>query len=140
VEPHTIEYQILLQFLVKKDGIKAGNLAKQLGVPHSTINSALKRMEERQLLKWNHYGEIQLLEKGNNELQHAEVHHHLIELFLVDTLNLTPEEAYRESFILGPHFSCNVIKRICDKYGHPGTCPLNHPIPYYPACHQHDGE
>jgi DtxR family Mn-dependent transcriptional regulator len=137
VEPNTLEYRILMQFLVERNGIKAGDLAKRLDERHSTINSALKRMEERQLVKWNHYGAIELLEKGMDALKHAEVHHHLIEVYLVDTLELTPEEAHEESFRLAPHVSCTMIKRICDKYGNPATCPSKHDIPDYPGCHVH---
>jgi len=95
-------------------------------------------MEERQLVKWNHYGEIELLDKGIGALKHAEVHHHLIEVYLVDTLGLAPEEAHEESFRLAPHFSCTMIKRICDKYGNPGKCPSNHVIPDFPLCHNHN--
>ncbi len=137
VEPNTLEYRILMQFLLEKRGIKPGDLAKRLEERHSTINSALKRMEARQLIKWKHYGEIELQEKGIDELKHAEVHHHLIEVYLVETLNLTPEEAHEESFQLAPHVSCTMIKRICDKYGNPTTCPLKHEIPKCPACHGH---
>lgn len=138
VEPNTLEYRILMQFL-REDGktIMPGNLAKQFDIRHSTINSALKRMEERGLIKWNHYGSIELLDKGVNALKHEEVHHHLIEVFLVDTLDLTPDEAHEESFRLAPFFSCTMIQRICNKYGNPKQCPMNHDIPEYPACHDH---
>ncbi|NMC05384.1 MAG: metal-dependent transcriptional regulator, partial [Candidatus Lokiarchaeota archaeon] len=128
---------ILMQFLQEKRGIKAGELAKRLNTSHSTINSALKRMGERQLVKWKHYGDIELDEKGINALKHAEVHHHLIEVYLVDTLGLAPEQAHEESFRLAPHVSCTMIKRICDKYGNPATCPSKHAIPEFPACHEH---
>ncbi len=137
VEPNTLEYRILMQFLVEKNGIKPGELAKRFNISHSTINSALKRMGERNLVKWNHYGVIELLEKGTDALKHAEVHHHLIEVYLVDTLGLTPDEAHDESFRLAPHVSCTMIKRICDKYGNPATCPSKHDIPDFPACHEH---
>nr|MDO8085035.1 metal-dependent transcriptional regulator [Candidatus Sigynarchaeum springense] len=137
IEPNTLEYRILTQFLLEKQGIKAGELARRLNTSHSTINSALKRMEARQIIKWNHYGVIELLQKGVAELKHAEVHHHLIEVYLVDTLGLTPGEAYEESFRLAPHVSCTMIKRICDKYGNPATCPSKHAIPEFPGCHGH---
>ncbi|HME54417.1 MAG TPA: iron dependent repressor, metal binding and dimerization domain protein [Candidatus Lokiarchaeia archaeon] len=138
VEPNSLEYRILMHFLREHEtAIMPGNLAKQFDIRHSTINSALKRMEERRLIRWNHYGSIELLEDGLNALKHEEVHHHLIEVFLVDTLALTPEEAHEESFRLAPHFSCMMIQRICNKYGNPRQCPSNHVIPEYPACHDH---
>ncbi|MBN2153492.1 MAG: metal-dependent transcriptional regulator [Candidatus Lokiarchaeota archaeon] len=137
IEPDTLEYRILMAFLEHKAGIKPGDLAKRFKIRHSTINSALKRMEARDLVKWKHYGEFELLEKGFEELRHAEVHHHLIEVYLVESLGMTPAEAHEESFRLAPHVSCTMIKRICDKYGNPATCPLNHEIPHFPGCHGH---
>jgi DtxR family Mn-dependent transcriptional regulator len=138
VEPNTLEYRILMQFLLEKNGIKPGDLSKRFDIRHSTINSALKRMESRELIKWEHYGDIMLLEKGLDELKHAEVHHHLLEVYLVNTLHLTPDEAHDESFRLAPHVSCTMIKRICDMYGNPAECPSKHAIPDFPACHAHE--
>jgi Mn-dependent DtxR family transcriptional regulator len=132
-----LEYRILMSFLAVKSAIKPGDLAKRLCSRHSTINSALKRMEERGLVTWKHYGEIELLEKGIDELKHAEVHLHLFEVYLVESLGMTPEEAQDESFRLAPHVSCTMIKKICDKYGNPATCPSNHEIPDFPGCHLH---
>jgi DtxR family Mn-dependent transcriptional regulator len=137
VEPNTLEYRILMQFLREKGGIKPGDLSKRFDIRHSTINSALKRMESRGLIKWNHYSVIELLDKGFDELKHAEVHHHLIEVYLYETLHMTPDEAHEESFRLAPHVSCTMIKRICDKYGNPAKCPSKHEIPDFPACHGH---
>ncbi|MEX2684812.1 MAG: metal-dependent transcriptional regulator [Candidatus Sigynarchaeota archaeon] len=137
VEPNTLEYRILMQFLLEKRGIKAGELARRLNTSHSTINSALKRMAERELVKWKHYGNIELDKKGIDALKHIEVHHHLIEVYLVDTLAMTPEDAHAESFRIAPHVSCTMIKRICNKYGNPATCPSKHVIPEFPGCHDH---
>ncbi len=137
VEANTLEYKILLQFSREMRSLRPGDLAKRLDVRHSTVNSALQRMETLQLLKWNHYGVIELLGKGKDALKHIDVHLHLIATFLIETLNYSAEDAHDESLRLAPHFSCTMIKRICDKYGHPRSCPSNHEIPEYPECHKH---
>jgi Mn-dependent DtxR family transcriptional regulator len=137
VEANTLEYKILLQFSQELTSLRPGDLAKLLEIRHSTINSALKRMESQQLLKWNHYGVIELLDKGKNAITHVDVHLHLIATFLMETLQYSPSEAHEESLRLAPHFSCTMIKRICDKYGQPRICPSNHEIPEYPGCHKH---
>ncbi|HMF32020.1 MAG TPA: metal-dependent transcriptional regulator [Candidatus Lokiarchaeia archaeon] len=137
-EPASLDYQILVQFLSRKSSIRPGTLAEKLDISHSTINSALKRMESNGFVTWQHYGDIELTEKGRDALKHVEVHHHLIEVFLVDSLGLTPDEAHEESMTLAPHFSCIVIKKICTKYNNPEFCPSNDKIPDFPPCHVHD--
>ncbi len=137
VEPNTLEYKILLQFSGETKLLRPGDLAKRLGIRHSTINSALQRMESHNLLKWTHYGVIELLDKGHDALKHIDVHLHLIATFLIKTLNYSEKEGHEESLRLAPHFSCAMIKRICDKYGQPRNCPSNHAIPECPECHKH---
>jgi len=137
VEANTLEYKILLQISREMNPLRPGDIAKRLDIRHSTINSALKRMETQQLLKWNHYGVIELLDKGKDAIKHIDVHLHLIATYLTETLNYSTDEAHEESLHLAPHFSCAMIKRICDKYGQPRICPSNHEIPEYPECHKH---
>jgi DtxR family Mn-dependent transcriptional regulator len=137
-EPASLDYQILVQFLYSKSSIRPRTLADNLNIRHSTINSALKRMENEGYLTWQLYGNLELTTKGKNALKHIEVHYHLIEVFLVDSLGMTPEEAREESMRLAPHFSCTMIKKICDKYNNPEYCPENMRIPDYPQCHTHE--
>lgn len=140
IEPGSLDYKILLQFLFQDGGIRPGELKNALHTSHSTINSALKRLEEQGYVQWELYGNVNLLEKGEMMLTHIETHHHLIEVFLVDSLDLTPNHAHKEALHLASHFSCETIKKICEKYRHPKICPNNRPIPHYKPCHKHDGE
>jgi Mn-dependent DtxR family transcriptional regulator len=140
-EPGSLDYQILVQFLFNDpggSGMRSGELAEKLNIRQSTVNSALKRLEIMGYLTWKHYGDAELTNKGKDALKHLEVHHHLIEVFLADSLQMTPEEAHAESMKVASHFSCLAIKRICDKYGNPEFCPSNMKIPDFPACHVHE--
>lgn len=138
VDPGSLDYKILTAFLFKKDKLKPSELSEHLNIAHTTINSALKRMEENNLLNWHHYGKIELLDKGKEALKHIELHLHLIEMFLIESLNLSPEQAMTESLRLAPYFSCELIKRVCEKYDQPSICPQhNYEIPQFPKCHKH---
>jgi Mn-dependent DtxR family transcriptional regulator len=137
-QPGTLDYHILIQFLFNETGIRPGELAIKLKTHHSTVNSAIKRMEGKGYLVWKPYGDIELTELGKDALRHIEVHFHLIEVFLVESLGLNLEEAHNESLDLAPHVSCSLIKSICQKFGQPKTCPKNIEIPDYPACHSHN--
>ncbi|MFX0098493.1 MAG: metal-dependent transcriptional regulator [Candidatus Hodarchaeota archaeon] len=140
IKPGSLEYKILLEFLFQDAGLKPGELKQSLSVRHSTINSALARMEKKQILKWNHHGKVELLEAGKTILSHLEVHHHLIEIFLVESLGLSPGHAHKQSLELAPHFSCETIKKICDKYGRPKICPNHKEIIHLSECHLHEEE
>lgn len=138
VKPETLDYRILLAFLkvlpnqsLQRE-IKPGKLKDILGISHSTLNSALERMENEGLLKWKHYGSIILEKKGENALQHVEHHQHLIELYLKMTLNLTDNEAEEESFKLAPHFSCKLIEKLIHKY--PNCALHDQHEPYAKLC------
>ncbi|MBD3351467.1 MAG: hypothetical protein GF364_08265 [Candidatus Lokiarchaeota archaeon] len=127
ITPGTVEYRILVTFLFNREPKKPSDLKKILNIPHSTLNSALERMSE--LLEWHKYGLVKLKEKGNMALEHIENHRHLIDIFLQDSLNIDKETAYDESIKLAPHFSCTLIRKLCERYP---TCAQHviH-IPYF---------
>lgn len=138
IKPGTLDYRILLAFIKIEPNeslqktIKPGKLKDILGISHSTLNSALERMENDGLVKWNHYGMIILEKKGENALQHVEHHQHLIELFLKRTLNLNDKDAEEESFKLAPHFSCKLIEKLIQKY--PNCALHDQHDPYIKLC------
>lgn len=140
IDSGTLDYKILLQFLFIEGGIRPGQLKKKLNAKHSTINSALKRLEEEGYIEWELYGEVNVTAEGRQFLTHVETHHHLIEVFLVESLGLTLEHAKKEALHLSSHFSCQTIRKICDKYDNPKMCPNNRQIPHHELCHKHEGE
>ncbi len=125
LKPGSIEHQILRQFLFIENSIRPGKIAKSLSRRRSTINSALERMEQDNLVEWKKYGAVKLLRKGRRILKHLENHLHLIEIYLGKTLDLTTEEAQKQALSLAPHFSCDLIKKIYERYDEPCNCP-NH--------------
>ena len=141
VEPHTVDYHILLAFIKTGErGLRPGEIATSLGIKHSTVNSAVKRMEARGLVTWQPYGDVELQERGREQASHLKLHVHLIEVFLVNALGLSTGDAHDEAHRLAPHFSCKIIESICNRYGQPSTCPCDEPIFEVPQCHEHHGE
>jgi Mn-dependent DtxR family transcriptional regulator len=133
-EPGTLDYRILSYFLFNNQPIKPGTLAKELEIPHQTLNSALFRLSEHGLIKWEKYKDVQLTQGGLENLKHLEYHFHLVEIFLMNSLGLSSEEAIREASRLAPYFSCNLITAIYKKADNPSSCP-NHVEPLHdPNC------
>jgi Mn-dependent DtxR family transcriptional regulator len=148
---HTIEFKILMEFLkkvtnqspqnyenftnlLKKTKIKPVELASQLNSPTQTINSALKRMEERKQIIWKKYKEVGINMDNEESLIHLQNHIHLVEDFLIQTLNISKEEAFKEALKIAPIISCELAERICEKYHYNHCKGL---VIYYPECHDH---
>jgi Mn-dependent DtxR family transcriptional regulator len=95
--------------------IRAGDLAKELNIKHSTLNSVLHRLEQQFFITWSSYGPIALTESGKEYAFHLSKHHWLIERFLKSTLDLTDTEVHQEALHLAGAVSCRLIESICNK-------------------------
>jgi len=95
--------------------ISPGVLTKQLEMKHSTLNSALKRLENQNLIQWDKYSQVQLTVEGKEQASHLSNHHFIVEKFLTDVLNLSPSLAHDEALNLSPYISCTVIDAMCVK-------------------------
>lgn len=124
-----IEEDILNYLESKKGPISVGILAKALKIKHSTANSAIKRLIEKGYIKWEPYKNIELIEAGVKEAEHLKLHEHLISLFLMETLNLKEMSAHTEARKIASVVSCEVIDKICEKYGHPTQCSCGVDLP-----------
>lgn len=116
-----MDFQVIKHLMEKPK--KVSEIAKQLEIPHSTIGSCIKRLEEKEIVSYNRYKNVKLTKKGRelgNELMR---HSQLFELLLVKELDLTPKEARIEADKFNLLLSCKTIDKICSKYGHPKTCP-----------------
>ena len=49
-------------------------------------------------------------------------------MLLINELNINAETAHTECEKFNLLFSCDVIKRICERYGHPKKCPCGEDI------------
>ena len=100
-----------------KRPISPGNLAGQLKMKHTTLNSSLKRLQKKDQVNWKKYGTVSLTEVGKNEAAHLSNHHFIIEKFLTETLDLSAKKAHQEALDLAPAMSCTLIEAICNKLG-----------------------
>ena len=122
----------ILSFLYTWDRpIRAGDLSKNLTIKHSTINSILTRIEERGAIVWEKYGLISLTDNGKGYIEHLTRHRHLFSLLLTDTLEMTTEEAHSIVDVeLSSKLSCQIIKKIAEKYNEPSNCLCGQKILY----------
>ncbi len=130
-----IEYSVIEHLYRAKKPLKIGKIAKDLKLPHSTIGSCVKRLEERRYVRYDRYNPVYLSERGRELAIELIRHAQLLEILLHKSLGLTVEEANAESRKFNLLFSCNIINRICEKYNHPKNCPCGEEIVNTKGCY-----
>ncbi|MFX1298206.1 MAG: metal-dependent transcriptional regulator [Promethearchaeota archaeon] len=119
--------------------LKVGQIARKLNIPHSTIGSCVKRLEEKNLINYIRYKPVHLTEKGKLLALELIRHAQLLEVLLYESLGLTTEDAHSESDKVNLLFSCKTINQICKKYNHPKKCPCGEEILSLSGCSCNEG-
>lgn len=106
-----------------------GRLAEELGVLPGTVTSMLKTLQASGLADYRPYEGVRLTEAGTALALRVLRRHRLIELFLVNTLNLTWDEVHEEAENMEHAVSDLLIDRIDAFLGYPDADPHGDPIP-----------
>jgi len=123
-----LDYKVLKEIYHSPKSVKVSYIAKSLSIPHSTIGSCIKRLEEREYVLYDRYRLVMLSRKGENLAAELVRHARLLELLLYNELGLAPKDAHEESEKFNLLFSCKTINKICEKYSHPKECPCGEEI------------
>lgn len=122
-----LDYKVL-KFLYRHNNLKVGIISKELGIPHSTIGSCIKRLEDRKYVIYHRYKPVILSPKGWELAIELTRHARLLELLLINELNMNPSDAHSESEKFNLLLSCALINKICQRYNHPKYCPCGEEI------------
>jgi DtxR family Mn-dependent transcriptional regulator len=106
-----------------------GEIAEALDVSPGTVTSMLKTLGETNLATYTPYEGVQLTPAGEALALRVLRRHRLIELFLVETLDLTWDEVHEEAEHMEHAVSDLLIDRIDAFLGHPPADPHGDPIP-----------
>jgi DtxR family transcriptional regulator, Mn-dependent transcriptional regulator len=106
-----------------------GKLAEMMGVSPGTVTSMLKTLKEAGLAEYRPYEGVRLTESGRSLALRVLRRHRLIELFLVETLNLTWDEVHEEAENMEHAVSDLLVDRIDEYLDHPSVDPHGDPIP-----------
>jgi len=109
--------------------VSTGALADALGVSPGTVTSMLKTLSESGLAIYKPYEGMQLTDAGKKLALRVLRRHRLIELFLVDTLQMTWDQVHAEAENMEHAASDFLVDRIDDYLGHPDCDPHGDPIP-----------
>ena len=119
--------QIQLRHLSER--VSPGVLAGRMGVSPGSVTSMLKTLSDSGLADYFPYDGVELTDAGRHLAMRVLRRHRLIELFLIDTLQMTWDQVHDEAEALEHAVSDELIDRIDAYLDHPDTDPHGAPIP-----------
>jgi DtxR family Mn-dependent transcriptional regulator len=111
------------------DRVGTGELATAMGVSPGTVTGMLKTLSEANLATYTPYEGVRLTPDGRQLAMRVIRRHRLLELFLVQTLNMSWDEVHDEAEHMEHAASERLIDRIDSFLGHPTVDPHGDPIP-----------
>ncbi len=109
--------------------VSTTSLAERLDVSAPAVPRMLKRLKSAGLVKHIPYQGVELTNRGRLEALREIRRHRLLEVFLVDHMGFTWDEAHEHSHALGHGLNDAVAERMAEMTGHPSRCPHGEPIP-----------
>jgi Mn-dependent DtxR family transcriptional regulator len=91
---------------------KPGDIAKRLQLPHSTINSVIKRLVNKNLVIWKEYAYVELTQLANKMAAHHLKHHIIIHHYFEHELELASSEAHLEGLRIAGVISCDTVLKM----------------------------
>ena len=119
----------LYRLSLETEEISVKDIADSLDIKMSTVNSMIKRLAEKKLLRYEKYKAIELTEKGRKMALHILRKHRLTELFLSKVMGLGWEEVHDIAEQIEHIQSDLFFDRIDEMLGHPKFDPHGEPIP-----------
>ncbi len=105
------------------------DLAEKLQVSPPAVSRMLKQMERQSLVAYTPYYGVMLTKKGRTIALRIVRRHRLLELFLTNILEYSPDAVHEEAERLEHHISAEFEMKIDALLGFPKCCPHGSPIP-----------
>src|SRR5260370_5344948 len=104
-------------------------LAQRLGISSPSVSEMVTRLSSQGLVEHDRYRGQQLTREGRKVALELVRHHRLLEMFLVQVLGYSWDEAHEEAERLEHVISERMEQRIFDLLGRPELDPHGHAIP-----------
>ncbi len=109
--------------------VNTTTLADRLGVSPPAVPRMLKRLKSAGYVKHIPYQGVELTELGRDEALQEIRRHRILEVFLVDVMGFTWDEAHEHAEELGRGLNNILTERMAEMTGNPQRCPHGEPIP-----------
>lgn len=109
--------------------VSTTSLAERLDVSAPAVPRMLKRLKSAGYVKHIPYQGVELTEHGRDEALRELRRHRILEVFLVNVMEFTWDEAHEHADQLGQGLNDVLAERMAEMTGHPTRCPHGEPIP-----------
>ncbi len=104
--------ETIYEIIEEKQGVKAIEISRRLGVSRSSVTEALKNLADKKLVNYGRYDVISLTPAGEKVAQKVQQRHQVLYEFLVKILGLNKEEAQENACRIEHVISEDVLKRL----------------------------
>jgi DtxR family transcriptional regulator, Mn-dependent transcriptional regulator len=109
--------------------VSTTSLADRLDVSAPAVPRMLKRLQSAGYVKHVPYQGVALTDLGREEALRELRRHRILEVFLVEVMGFTWDEAHDHSHDLGQGLNDALTQRMAEMSGFPRRCPHGEPIP-----------
>lgn len=109
--------------------VSTTSLAERLDVTPPAVPRMLKRLKNAGLVKHIPYQGVELTDRGRIEALRELRRHRVLEVFLVNVMGFTWDEAHDHSHDMGHGLNDEVAERMAEMTNQPQRCPHGEPIP-----------
>lgn len=132
MEPSAAMREYLAEiFRLQEDSptVSTTSLADRLEVSPPAIPRMLKRLQSVGYVKHVPYQGVELTQRGREEALREIRRHRILEVFLVNVMGFTWDEAHEHADGLGGGLNDKLTERMAEMTGYPQRCPHGEPIP-----------
>lgn len=132
MEPSAAMRQYLAEiYRLQEDSptVSTTSLADRLNVSPPAIPRMLKRLQSVGYVKHVPYQGVELTELGREEALREIRRHRILEVFLVNVMGFTWDEAHEHADDLSAGLNNRLAERMAEMAGQPTRCPHGEPIP-----------
>ncbi len=109
--------------------VSTTSLAERLNVSAPAVPRMLKRLKSAGYVKHVPYQGVELTERGRIAALQEIRRHRILEVFLVNVMGFTWDEAHEHADELGKGLNDALARRMAEMTGFPQRCPHGEPIP-----------
>ena len=128
---HTEENYLKALLLLSGETGETGvnELSKRLGIKMPTVNSMIKRLAEKKLVRYESYQPLELTERGKKEAAFVLRKHRLTEMYLFEKMGFGWEEVHEVAEQLEHIHSPKFFEKMDQLLNYPTIDPHGSPIP-----------
>ena len=107
------DYLEAIYFLNGANGeVRMTDLAAELGISKPSVNRAVNTLKNQGYVSHEHYGGLQLTEKGVSIAKNIAKRHRMLKCFLMDGLGVAEEIAEKEACCMEHDFSTYTMEKL----------------------------